>query len=234
VLLPPRSVQPRANAAALHAGWAPRGVAPHGRAWAQGVLPPRVFAWLWRARVRAMLRRRERHVCKLQTVSAVMARPRPRRSMDRPARQTWAHESAHVQPVLATSEALLGSGVWQLVDTAGLLQACTDMVSHGWNGACLAAPPSAAVPATAPVLPASARPRSSGAWGRRARPRRACSAWTCSRWTWSARSWTCCRASRPMTGPPQSRPPFGLTSVLFGAPERTSVWPHASSAVQPS
>jgi len=51
------------------------------RAWAQGVLPPRVFAWLWQARVRAMLRRRERHVCKLQTVSAVMARPRPRRPM---------------------------------------------------------------------------------------------------------------------------------------------------------
>jgi len=38
----------------------------------QGVLPERAFQWLWRARVRAMLRHRERHVCKLQTVSALM------------------------------------------------------------------------------------------------------------------------------------------------------------------
>lgn len=38
----------------------------------QAVLPARAFEWLWRARVRAMLRRRQRHVCKLQTVSAIM------------------------------------------------------------------------------------------------------------------------------------------------------------------
>lgn len=38
------------------------------------MLPAPLFERLWRARVRAMLRRRERHVCKLQTVSDIMVR----------------------------------------------------------------------------------------------------------------------------------------------------------------
>ena len=38
------------------------------------MLPGPLFERLWRARVRAMLRRRERHVCKLQTVSDIMVR----------------------------------------------------------------------------------------------------------------------------------------------------------------
>ena len=59
------------------AGPHPKYVTGNARARAQGVLPPRVFAWLWRAQVRSMLRRRERHVCKLQTVSAVMVRLAP-------------------------------------------------------------------------------------------------------------------------------------------------------------
>ncbi|KAK9837460.1 hypothetical protein WJX81_004203 [Elliptochloris bilobata] len=50
-----------------------RSPANHAAAWLQGMLPVPLFEWLWRARVRAMLRRRERHVCKLQTVSAIMA-----------------------------------------------------------------------------------------------------------------------------------------------------------------
>ena len=40
----------------------------------QGTLPEPLFERLWRARVRDMLRRRERHVCKLQTISDIMAR----------------------------------------------------------------------------------------------------------------------------------------------------------------
>ncbi len=140
------------------------------RAWAQGVLPPRVFAWLWQARVRAMLRRRERHVCKLQTVSAVMARPRPRRPMLTPLgrpepSETWTGlhgMPGHTSGVIVVSARTASPGgklrycmglcaVRKLVVVTGLLRVCTDMVLHGWSSACVAAPPgAAALPARLP------------------------------------------------------------------------------------
>lgn len=63
---------------------------------AQGMLPGPLFERLWRARVRAMLRRRERHVCKLQTVSDIMVRL----ALSALVPNTTAHVSAHISSYL--------------------------------------------------------------------------------------------------------------------------------------